>query len=121
MIKRLLFGGAAAMALMLLGSNAVAQTCFRSNQWAGWTAPDNRTVYMKVGKRIFRLDMASACHGLRTGATLITHRRGSGLICSATDWNLQVHSGGISVPCIVKAMTQLTPDEIAALPKSDRP
>jgi len=121
MLKRIVVGGVAAIALSLIGSNALAQSCFRPSQWTSWTAPDNRTLYLKVGARIFRLDMASACTGLRTGATLITHTRGSSLLCSAIDWNLKVRSGGIAVPCIVKTMTQLTPDQVAALPKSARP
>jgi hypothetical protein len=118
---------AVALATALLGlqggsalAQGQAQSCFYPNQWTSWKAPDDHTIYLLVGRRVFRLDLASSCPTLRVGATLIT-RNQSSQICSAIDWNLKVRSGGMAVGCIVSKMSQLTPDEIAALPPSARP
>jgi hypothetical protein len=45
----------------------------------------------------------------------------SAQLCSAIDWDLRVRSGGMTSGCIVSRQTQLTPDQIAALPKEARP
>lgn len=104
-----------------------AQACFRSEDWSGWKAsPDSRTIYLRVGiNDIYRLDLTSACNTLRDpDARLITHIRGSDLICSPLDLDLQVAEGpppGIEEPCIVKGLSKLTLEEAAALPKGSRP
>jgi hypothetical protein len=51
---------------------------------------------------------------------------GPDTICSAIDWDLKVSTstdlrGGMAVPCIVKTMTELSPDEAAAIPKKFKP
>jgi hypothetical protein len=113
----------AAIALAGLPANAQApgQSCFYSNQWTSWKAPNDHTLYLNVGNRVYRLDLAASCPTLNMGsATLITQSH-SAQICSAIDWDLKVRSGNITTGCIVSKMTQLTPDEIAALPKDARP
>jgi Family of unknown function (DUF6491) len=123
MRKTLMAGALAAIALTGLPANAQApgQSCFYSNQWTSWKAPDDHTIFLNVGRRVYRLDLAGSCPTLNMGgATLITHSH-SAQICSAIDWNLKVRSGGITTGCIVSKMTQLTADEIAALPKDARP
>ena len=112
----------AAAAVGFVAGPAVAQgqSCFYANQWTSWKAPDDHTIYLNVGKRVFRLDIAGSCPTLRTGATLITHSH-SAQLCSAIDWDLKVRSGGMTSGCIVSNQTQLTPDQIAALPKNARP
>jgi Family of unknown function (DUF6491) len=114
----------AATAIGLAAGPAQAQghgeSCFYPNQWTSWKAPDDHTIYLNVGNRVFRLDIAGSCPTLRLGATLITRGR-SAQLCSAIDWDLRVRSAGITAGCIVSNMTQLTPDEIAALPKEARP
>jgi hypothetical protein len=112
----------AAAAVGFVAGPAVAQgqSCFYANQWTSWKAPDDHTIYLNVGNRVFRLDIAGSCPTLRTGATLITHSH-SAQLCSAIDWDLKVRSGGMTSGCIVSNQTQLTPDQIAALPKNARP
>jgi hypothetical protein len=99
---------------------AQGQSCFYANQWTSWKAPDDHTIYLNVGNRVFRLDINGSCPTLREGATLITNSH-SAQLCSAIDWDLKVRSGGITSGCIVSKQTQLTADEIAALPKDARP
>jgi hypothetical protein len=101
-------------------AQAPGQSCFYANQWTSWKAPDDHTIFLNVGNRVFRLDLASSCPTLRMGATLITNNP-SAQLCSAIDWDLRVRAAGITAGCIVSKMTQLTPDQIAALPKDARP
>ena len=100
-------------------------TCFFPNEFQDWKAPDARTIFFRVGMhRYFRLDLSSTCQTLlQPDAHLITHVRGPDTICSAIDWDLKVSQSpnGIPVACIVKTMTELTPEEAAAIPPKFKP
>ncbi|MBV9512065.1 MAG: hypothetical protein JO303_17460 [Caulobacteraceae bacterium] len=101
-----------------------ANQCFFVTDWGAWRAPDSRTLYIKVGMdRVYKLDLANECPALLEPNThLITHVRGTDTICSPVDIDLKVSEGeGFSEPCIVTGMTQLSPAQIAALPKDQRP
>lgn len=121
MRKHFIAGVLAATAMLAGVAPALAQgqSCFYPNQWTSWKAPDDHTIFLRVGARVFRLDTGS-CPALLTGATLITHSQ-SAQLCSAIDWDLRVRSGGITTGCIVSNMAQLTPDQAAALPANARP
>jgi len=121
---------AATLAVATLAASAAApalaqpgQSCFFINQWDGWKAADARTVYIKVyGNRLYRLDMSGACPELTFPDAQLILRNDTNSICNALDWNLKVSLGhGVTTPCIVGKMTQLTPDEAAALPRGVRP
>lgn len=126
MRSQIMAGAIAAATVLGLAAPALAQgqSCFLANQWTGWTAPDDHTVYLNVsgGHRIYRLDMAGTCPRLLdSSSTLITGNH-SNWICTAMDWDLRVSQGhGFATPCIVAKMTRLTPNQAAALPKNQRP
>ena len=123
MRKILMASALAVIALAGLPANAQApgQSCFYSNQWTSWKAPDDHTIFLKVGNRVYRLDLASCPTLTMGGATLITQSH-SAQICSAIDWNLKVRQApGFVTTCIVAKMTQLTPAEAAAIPPKYRP
>lgn len=111
------------------GADAVdtvgAPGCFRMNDIRSHRIADSRTLYVDVGGReTYRLDMSGSClAGASRQETLITESvGGSGLICRPIDLNLKVRLGGGMVsPCIISAMTRLTPAEVAALPPDLRP
>ena len=128
MHKHILTGMLAAVAVVSMVPSAQAQpgrNCFYVNQWNGWKAADDHTVYLRVsGNKIYEIDMARSCPELQIpGARLITNdRSGTGLMCSAVDWDLKVSDGhGVVVPCIVSGISEMTPDEVAAIPKKDMP
>ena len=101
-----------------------ATQCFYSSDWGNWTAADAHTMYLRVRmNQIYRVDFASSCPMItQQGVHLITRFEGSNSICSPIDIDLKVSDGnGIAEPCIVSGLTQLTPDEIAALPKKQVP
>jgi hypothetical protein len=100
--------------------------CFRINQMQGWKAPDNKTIFIRVNvNQYFRLDLSASCPLLTfPDSHLITKVRGSDLICSAVDWDLSVAQsppGAFPEACIVKQMTVLRPQEVAAIPPKFRP
>jgi len=106
-------------------AHAAAQRCFYSNDFRTWRAADARTIYIRVGTNsYYRLDLSTECRMLLLpNVHLVNRIRGSNLICTAIDWDLNVVQGigGISQPCIVKSMTALTPPEAAAIPKKFKP
>ena len=102
-----------------------AGQCFNTTEMGNWRAADASTLYIRVHlNKIYRLDLRGRCSLLTSpGARLITTFRGSNLVCTPLDWDLKVSAGiGSNVePCIVKAMTPLSPEEIKALPTKFTP
>ncbi len=98
--------------------------CFLSRDWSSWRpSADSKALYLRVGvSQVFRLDLAYACPTLQQpNARLITKLRGGDWICHPLDVDLQVSDGVVPEPCIVKGLSRLTREEIAALPKGVRP
>jgi Family of unknown function (DUF6491) len=99
--------------------------CFLSNQFENWKSPDPKTIYIRVNMhQYYRLDLANECHALSSpGAFLVTKIHGSSSICTALDWDLHVSRTWDIAPeaCIVKKMTELTPEEVAAIPPKFKP
>jgi hypothetical protein len=98
--------------------------CFLARDFESWrAAPDAKSIYIRVDhKHFLRLELATACPTLTwPDARLITIRHGATDLCDAHDWDLKVSMGGIPVPCRVKKVVQLTPEEVAAMPKKQLP
>jgi hypothetical protein len=102
-----------------------ASNCFLSRDWEGWKSPSPNVIYLRVGvSRIFRLDLSAGSNQLQEpDMHLVDVVRGSDWICDPLDLQLQLKDdhGAFEEPLIVKAITQLTPDQIAAIPKKDLP
>jgi uncharacterized protein DUF6491 len=126
-MRGLLMAGAlaATAAAALPAAAQPGRSCFFVNEWYSWKAADDHTIYLNVGNnRVFRVDMAGACPALTLGDSRIVSidRSGSGQVCSPIDLDIHVsEGGGITTACIVNGMSELTPDQIAALPKNVRP
>jgi hypothetical protein len=130
----LTLAGALALAGLLVTGDALAadagkppaEQCFRSGQYQGFHALNDHTMIIRVNVNDFyRIEMAGTCPELtQPDAILITEVRGSDMICGPLDWDLKVREpgpGGFAVPCIVKSQTKLTPTEVAALRRKDKP
>jgi hypothetical protein len=132
-MRPIIAGLCAASVLLLSTPSAMAESavpvkrpgCFFARDFESWKAPDARTIYIRVRMHdYYRLDLASSCPALLWPSShLITVFHGFDTVCSALDWDLKVNpgTGGFPVPCIVKTMTALTPDEVAAIPKKYKP
>jgi hypothetical protein len=124
-----MIGAVALCALGAVAGSASANDrhpCFFINQWQGWHATDANTLYLRVNMHdIYRADLSAGSQELTWGGTYHLVSRvdgGSSSVCTPLDLQLAVaDSHGFYQPLIVRELTKLTPDEIAALPKKDRP
>jgi len=100
------------------------QSCFWAHNINGFSAPNDKTVYVRVGvNEIFRLDLMSECTGLTFRQSIGFEREpaGDAFICNPLQATIVYRDTGIPQRCPVTAMHKLTPEEAAALPKKDRP
>ena len=97
--------------------------CFYSSNMSSFKDAGDQAVYVRVGlKDLYRLDLFGTCHDLRWAQTIGVESRGSSWICSGvTDAVLIVPSTLGPERCPVTGVTKLTPSEIEALPRKDRP
>lgn len=126
MRKLILLGlAAAALATPALAADGPGErACFYANQWRGWSAPAPDTLLIRTGVRdVFRVELvpgARVRHG--TSNFLVNEIRGSNSICSHLDLNLFLADDlGFKRPLLARSLTRLTPQEVAAIPREDRP
>ena len=104
-------------------SSAPARQCFFSRDIDNFQVVDDHTIYLKVlMNRVFRLDLTGGCSNLsfRQRIGFETTPAGS-TICSPLDLEVVYNDNGFPQRCAVKELHALTPGEIAALPKKERP
>lgn len=123
---------AAVLALVVSGpafaadqAKPATSQCFRVSQIDNHTKGDNQTLYLSVrNKEVFRLGMSGSClTGVSSSDPLVlTPTAGTDLICRPLDLDLKVRMGpGGLTPCIIKDITKLTPEQVAALPPKVKP
>lgn len=101
-----------------------ARTCFYLSDWDGWSAPDKDTLYLRVRNRdVYRVDLSHGTNQLTSpGVHLVSIVRGGDSICHPLDLDLRVSDGfGFAMPIRAKTITKLSVEQIAAIPKKDRP
>ena len=121
---RLLSGAAVGAALAASAlSPAMAAECFLQRNINGFSAPSDRTVYVRVGvSDVWRLDLMNDCTGLSFRQSFGLQGSPTGpWICNPLDATVRFHEAGARMVCPVSAIHHLTKDEVAALPKKDRP
>ncbi|GGE99884.1 hypothetical protein GCM10011611_01860 [Aliidongia dinghuensis] len=136
--RRLRHGFAAALLAGLAGATAFAQTapapatpaspkrqCFSLTDWrGGWRAPNPSVIYIRVNiSDVWRIDLSTPSNQLMwPDRHLVSVARGGDAVCAPIDLDLKVaDTHGYREPLIAKAITKLTPEEVAALPVKDRP
>lgn len=98
------------------------RACFHASNVNGFRASDDRTVYLRVGVRdVYRLDLMSPCADVNWSERIGIVHRGSPWICSGLDAEIVAPSPIGPHACPVQTLRKLTPAELAALPKKDRP
>ena len=109
------------------GTPAAAQVasrphCFRPQDVDGFRPGDDRTVYVTVGAgRVFRMQLFAPCPDVNWAERVGIEARGSPWICSGLDATIIAPSSIGPHRCPVTAITELTPAEVKALPKRQRP
>jgi len=109
-----------------LANSPSRSSCFLSSNWGNWKSPDPSTLYLRVTtNRIFRLDLSHPSYRLNDPSVhLVSEVRGSSWICSPLDLQplyVADNHGGIREPLFVSRMTELTPQQVAAIPPKYRP
>jgi len=123
---------AAALAIAAAAAPAVSlaqpaheneNTCFARRFVEGFSAPDNQTVYLRVGvSDIYRLKLFSDCLDLTyRNAIGLEDQPASAFICSPLEATVVYRHNGMSQRCPVTEIHKLTPAEIAAAPKGELP
>ena len=118
--------GGAALWLAAPAANAASSrdTCFARRNVESFNAPDDHTVYLRVGvNAVYRLDLMTHCLDLSFRQNIGLEDQPAGaFICSPLEATVVYRAaGGIPQRCPVTAIHKLTPAEAAALPKKDRP
>jgi hypothetical protein len=122
---------AAAAALSLAGVAHAAtpdqpnttRNCFLTNDWQSWRGADANTIYLRVHVHDFyKLELSSGSQMVTDQANhLVSNVRVSPWICGPLDLDLKISDGHIQEPLIVKSITKLTPEQVAAIPTKLRP
>jgi hypothetical protein len=99
------------------------RNCFLPRNVNGFAAPDDQTLYVRVGVRdIFRFEMMGRCPDMDWNQRLGLVARPGPWICERMDAQVITRATGIGrQTCFVQHMHKLTPEEIAALPPRSRP
>jgi hypothetical protein len=102
-----------------------SQDCFLGRDWESWSAPgDGDAILIRVNLHdIYRVELTPGSHVRKDpDRFLINKERGSSWICSPLDLDLQLSDHvGFRQPLIARSIRKLTPQEVAAIPKKDRP
>jgi hypothetical protein len=71
--------------------------------------------------RYIRLDTTGRCFDPPFNDYFVIQERGNDMVCSPIDVDISAGPPGFKTPCIVDKLTQMTPAEVAALPKKEKP
>ena len=122
--------GLFAACLALPAASAVAASkpathkCFFITEWQGWSSPSPTVLYLKVNSDIYRVDLSVGSDLLRSpGMHLNSKLNDNSSICTPLDLDLEISDelGAMRERLIAKAITKLTPEEVAAIPSKYRP
>ncbi len=98
--------------------------CFYLSDWENWTSPSDDVIYLRVRTNdVYKIALSTPSSELRwPDVHLVNRVYGVDSVCYPIDLDMSVSDGtGIHERLIAKAITRLTPEEIAAIPKKYRP
>lgn len=129
LLSALLMGailGPAAMVTAQAAPDTAAKpkrACFYSEDLRNFREVDDRTVNLLAGaKQVFQVKLLGDCPDLRTATAIgVKTAMGQGFICDGLDIDLITPSPTGPRMCPVTSMRQLSPQEVAALPKDQQP
>jgi hypothetical protein len=105
-------------------SSRPQRACFNAHMISSFNAPDDSTVYIRVGvNEVYRLTLFAPCQNMSFDQSVIIQTRSGGSwICDPLDAEIIVHDRAMGPQhCPVTELHKLTPAEVAALPKRSRP
>ena len=121
-------GLAASLALLALADSAAdaaakpQRSCFYARNVDSFRAPDDKTVYLKVGVRdVYQLDLMGPCPDVNWSERIGIVSRGGDWICTGLDAEIVAPSTIGPHRCPVQILRKLTREEAAALPPKAKP
>ncbi|MDO8902485.1 MAG: DUF6491 family protein [Phenylobacterium sp.] len=108
------------------GGGEVAATggreCFFTRSVSGFSAPDNETLYLRVGVRdVYEMRMFAPCLDMDWAQKLAVVSRSGSSVCRGADATI-ISPGPLGEQrCLVRAVRKLTPAAVDALPAGSRP
>ena len=133
MLRRLNLLAAFALAASLVAPLAHADTndvrgssCIDARKLEEWKSPSPNVIFYRVGaNQVFRLDLSTGSNQLKYSDVILFSNihTPSRWLCTPQDFQLRVTDSHhtFTEPLIVKSITRLTPDEVAAIPPEYRP
>jgi Family of unknown function (DUF6491) len=125
---------AAVAALLTLGATASTPAfakspaqpsknqCFFTRNADGFAAPDDKTLYVRVGVRdVYQFEMFGTCQDMDWNQRIALVSRASSSICTGMDAEVVTHSPIGPQRCPVRSVRKLTPEEVKTLPPKARP
>jgi hypothetical protein len=106
------------------GKSGSGRSCFYARNISSWRAADRSTVYLRVNVNdYYRLTLLGDCPHIDWAEHIGVEHRGSPWICTGLDAMLIVPQGAGLHPlrCAVSNLRKLTPAEVKALPRKDKP
>jgi hypothetical protein len=96
--------------------------CFWARNVTSFAAPDEHTVYVRVGVRdVYKFDLMIPCPDIDWRQSLAI-KSTTDSICTGMDADIITRAPGLGRQrCPISHMQKLTPEEIAALPKRAKP
>lgn len=104
------------------GQTGQTRECFFTRNVSGFSAPDDETLYLRVGVRdVYQMQMFSPCLDMDWAQRLAVVSRSGSSVCRGMDATI-VSPGPLGEQrCMVRAVRKLTPAEVEALPRGSRP
>ena len=114
--------GAASLAAPPAAKAQPGGSCFYTHSIDGYSAADNHTLLIRVGRDIYRAGLMTDCPGLTYRHTLVLKTAtGSGSVCGAIDLDVGFTDHGMSQKCPVHDLRRLSPAEVSMIPKKFLP
>ncbi|MEH6676984.1 DUF6491 family protein [Phenylobacterium sp.] len=96
--------------------------CFFTRNVNGFSAPDDETLYLRVGVNdVYQMQMFSPCPDMDWAQKLAVVSRSGSSVCRGTDATIVAPGPFGQQSCMVRSVRKLTDVEAAALPPGDRP
>lgn len=118
----------AAATLIAPGAFAASNdsSCFDARELRDWKSPDPNVIYLRVNAHdVYRLDLSTGSNQLKYSDVRLVddNHSTSRWVCDPLELDLRVTDSHntFDEPLIVKSITKLTPDEVAAIPPKFRP
>jgi Family of unknown function (DUF6491) len=101
-----------------------ARACFLGKDVDNFVAVDNQTVNIRVGvRRFYQLKLFTSCIGIGWSRSVALVSRPGSFICTSSPAtvDLFIHTTTGRQRCPVTSIRKLSDDEVAAMPKKQRP